>query len=352
MDFEKVKEDLEKVLDDDPSNEDILCKLASAAIESRDFEQGLHILKKAVKLRPNVQTLTNLGYFYLYEGEPVDDRWVYQEARAIQVLERAVQLNPICHFTFSVLGEAYLRTHQNSKAVDVLNKAVEVEKTSINLNNLGVALFRTGNYSEAAPRFYESHQLSNQDTYSYYPYFNYAITLARLGKKEDAEAIASYIADNKDLDSINGVCHIDVISLYYETQNYRKCIEFFEVANESFSMGPAELGIYLFSLFQTGQGTKAREVLKQTIEETQQEIQNIEQDDEIEEDNKAWQRQARLKTIQEYKELYRQTEKGIRPSSAYEPIIETQCYMFGCLHHGNSMYSDFVARLGGQGDIL
>lgn len=135
MDFEKVRHRLEEALSNDPLNDDILCKLASVTIETRDFELGLDILRKAVNLKPNVQTLTNLGYFYLHEGELTDDGWFQREGKAIQVLERAVGLSPLSHFTYSVLGEAYLKTDQNSAAQKTLTIAVEMVPTSdVNVN--------------------------------------------------------------------------------------------------------------------------------------------------------------------------------------------------------------------------
>ncbi len=342
MDFEEIRQELVKELETDPENDYILCRLASATIETRDFEEGLNILQKAVQLKPSVQTLTNLGYFYLKEGEPTDEGWFLREDKAIQVLEWAINLNPLSHFTYSVLGEAYLKTNRNSDALNILFRAVLIEQTPANLNNLGVALFRNGDYAEAASRFYQSHYLSDQEDYSFYPYFNYGMTVSKLGKKEEVRAIAAYINDNKDLESLLGVSLIDLMELHYENQDYTNCIEIFERAKEHFYIGPAHLGLYLFSLNQTGKNAKVKEVYERAIEETRQSIEEIKEDDEIDPENKDWQVKSKLKDIQGYNDIYDYVLRGHRPPNTYEPYIESRCYMFGCLRHCNPTYSESV----------
>jgi Tfp pilus assembly protein PilF len=352
MDFEKVRQQLEEALRNDPLNDDILCKLAIATIETRDFERGLDILRKAVEMKPNVQTLTNLGYFYLHEGEPTEEGWFHREDKAIQVLERARGLNPMSHFTYSVLGEAYLKTDQNPAAQKTLTIAVEIEPTSANVNNLGVALFRLGKYSEAAEHFSQSHLLRRKDSHSLYPYLNYGFAQSKLGNSQGVNEIGSYLQQYTNLKSFDGVNSVDLMNLYYDNNDYRNCIKFFEVTRGTFSIGPGEFGSYLFSLYQLGQSTKAKEVYEQVLDEIRQCIEDIGEDDDLDLVNKDWQTKSLLKKIQEFTDIYLNVEKGIRPTSTFEPMVETQCYMFGCLRHGNPTYSETIDGLEGQGDIL
>ncbi len=61
MDFEKIRYELQSQFNSNPLDEGLIGKLASAYMETRDFERAYEMLKYGVEIIPCVQTLTNLG---------------------------------------------------------------------------------------------------------------------------------------------------------------------------------------------------------------------------------------------------------------------------------------------------
>ncbi len=196
---------------------------------------SLEILKKAVDIQETEETLTNLGYFYLYEGEPIDidDRWDYQIEKSIEILERALMLNPVSYMSYSVLGEAYLRKKYFGEAEVVLRKAVDIEETVPNLNNLGVACYHLKKLEDAKIYFNKAHELGlaskEKDDYSFYPLLNYGLSLAKLGQKkaslEIADDLVKRLKSEFDEPSL-----VEIGFLYFENAKYHQVIETFERA--------------------------------------------------------------------------------------------------------------------------
>ena len=141
MNYQHMLEELKAKLIKYPDNDEIMSNIASAQMEVHNFYGALIMLRKAIRLKPNVQTLTNLGYFLTYEGEPAGGRRFRQEEKAIEYLEEAAKLLPWTHHTYSLLGEAYIKVGRYSEAESALDKAIAFACTIANQNNLGVALY-------------------------------------------------------------------------------------------------------------------------------------------------------------------------------------------------------------------
>jgi tetratricopeptide (TPR) repeat protein len=279
-----------------------------------------------------------LGYFYLYEGEPNEDSWRYQEGKAISILEKAVSLNPKSHMPYSVLGEAYLIKNENSKAEAVLKNAVNIERTSANLNNLGVALYRQSKFQEAKEHFYTSHLIRKSKYYTFRPYLNYGMALAKLGMRKEAVEVAEYLINNLEKSSFE-IDLIDIISIYYEIDDLRKVAELYPKAFEEIAISPEYFEMYIFALKILGCYDIIEKLYIDTIKEKEQLIKDIKEDDEIDEECKKYQVSNILEELFKYRNSYSKVENGEIIKNYYEPFIEKDCYLFGCLRHGNPVYS-------------
>jgi Tfp pilus assembly protein PilF len=334
MNYEQVKRELSQMFENGPKNIRITGKLASAYMETRDFEGALKVLKKAVEIEPNEYTLTNLGYFYLYEGEPNNGGWFYQVDKAIEMLERAIQFSPKSYQAYSVLGEAYLLKEKNLEAEKVLKQAVDIEETTPNMNNLGVALYKQEKYQEAADYFEKAHQRREED-YSYSAYFNLALCLAKTHEHNRSLLIAKELLENEKND-IGLIDLTDIAYLFYENDDFNGTINSIEEALKTFEVYPNLFGCYVFSLITLNRTEDAWVVLNGTLQQVHEQIEDTKSDEDPDWDEKD--RKARIDNLEreynEYQLIYQQIQEGIRPKTPlYLPRRESDCYLFGCLRH-------------------
>lgn len=341
MDFEKIKNELQDKFKKEPFNEDIIGKLASAYMETRDFDGAYVLLKYGAEKVPSVQTLSNLGYFYLYEGEPDDDRWTYQEEKAISVLEKAISLNPQSHMPYSILGEAYLIKKEDSKAEIILKKAVDIEQTSANLNNLGVALYRQNKFQEAKEHFYNSHLKRKLEYYTFRPYLNYGMTLAKLGMKKEAIEVAEDLIKNQEKRS-SEIDLVDIIKIYYEIKDLSKVVELYPESFKEVTISLEDFETYIFALKQLGSDNIIEKLYKDIIKDIEELNKDIKEDDELDEKCMENQVNNALEEIYKYRNSYSKVKNGEIIKNYYDPCIEKDCYLFGCLRHENPVYSEVI----------
>ncbi|HUX10712.1 MAG TPA: sulfatase-like hydrolase/transferase [Terriglobia bacterium] len=133
----------------DPKDEIRVLKILGEVehlMNAREFARSARLMAQGLKQDP-----TNpLGMIYLaasYEG-------MGNYPRAIQIYEKAVSLHVETDQIFSRLGRDYLRTHQLEKAVQVMQRALELNPTDLdNLRNLGTADLQLGRLQEARKAF-------------------------------------------------------------------------------------------------------------------------------------------------------------------------------------------------------
>lgn len=338
--FECLAKQLKKQLKLEPENTLLMNKLAFALFEWSHDRQAVSLLKKAARLNPGVQTLTNLGWFYLHEGEPVKGGgWRYQEKKAIKVLKEALAYNPQTEFTYSVMGDAYLKIGQLEEAEYYFKKGIEQKARLENLNNLGVVVFKLGRIEEAAELFLSAHRHRNSTNSSLWPYLNYGVSLAVLGKKSEAEEVARFLLDNQDSMEIDmGPDESGVAEVYYETGNYKIAADLFMSCPYSF--GPGLLKLYLYSLYQSGRKDIANDLYRETIQANEERIIETSTEDEWEENDRLYYIENLRSENQQIQEFMTQIKNGIRPPGNYEPYVESGCYLFGCIRHENPEYPD------------
>ncbi len=110
-------EELNKVIKDDPNDDNNLNSLGYCYLGMDDYENALECYKKAVKIQPNSEHhLHSLGQTYMKMGS-------YD--KAIKELEKSLKYNPKHSYAWFDLGLIYEDQNQVEKAIECFEKAVE-----------------------------------------------------------------------------------------------------------------------------------------------------------------------------------------------------------------------------------
>jgi tetratricopeptide (TPR) repeat protein len=334
-DFNLLLVDLQTRLKDDRENINIVNDLAIVSMEVNEYEEALKYFKQAAHISPSVQSLNNLAYFYYKEGEPVEDGgWKYREDKAIELLEKAIELEPNSHFPYALLGEIYTAKKDYNRARVLLNKSISIKPTLANLNNMGVCCFYTSSLEEAFMYFNLASLKRGSEPVSPFPLLSSGICLARLGRISEAKNVAQeLISFCKETDLFFE--EDDVADLYYEIEDYKRVLELYEVSK----LGYSTLWIpsFLYSLERIGNRIRMNEVFSDVIRSAQKEI-----EDTLIDEDKDWSQTEKQEYIDGvkadisfYEKSLQNILKGQRPSLDYQPSIESTCYLFGCIRHNN-----------------
>lgn len=334
MNTEKLKLEIFKKLDREPLNTRIINQLACVTMEEGDFEGALKLFRKAFEVNSTVQSANNLAYFYLHEGDYQKGDWVSAEDKAIDLLLQAIKLNPNLSYPYSLLGEAYLKKHQFSDAVDVLKKAVRISNTAANHNNIGVALYKQGKYKAASLEFLTAHSLDEDAGYDFNSYLSYGICLGQRGMYAEAESVAKFLLNSKEVKANGSVEIIDIAKIYFLTGNYSKAAEIFSLSFEEFMVAPCEFSMYIYSLKQLNLLEKAKSFLNKAVTFNNEWIDDLKSEESLEENSIEEIKSLELETEQ-YRTSYNDILKGVKPGFQYEPQIKEECYIFGCILHNN-----------------
>ena len=126
-------------------------------------------------------------YLDFHKGRVMLERGMAREA--VAVLDRAGKLNPTEEDRAGILtylGLAHKELEQYDRAVEVLERSVEVDPERMDSYNLlGVSYFKTGRYEDAIAAF---EQVLRLDPGSGIDYANIGVNCMKLGRRDDAAA--------------------------------------------------------------------------------------------------------------------------------------------------------------------
>jgi tetratricopeptide (TPR) repeat protein len=337
-DFKLLLLDLQKRLKNDPENSQILSELAIVSMEVNEYEDALKYFKQAAHLNPSVQSLNNLAYFYFKEGEPGEDGgWRYREDIAIDLLEKAIELEPQTHFPYALLGEIYTAKKDYDRAIVLLNKSISIKPTIQNLNNMGVCCYYHSSLEEAYMYFHLASLKRGSKDVSPFPLLSSGISLARLGRMSEAKKVAEeLIRFCKETDLFFE--EDDVADLYYEIGDYKRVTEVYEGSKLGYS--PLWIPSYLYSLERIGDRVKMNEVFDDVIRSAQKDIEDtlIDEDEDWSQMEKQEYIDGLKADLSFYEKSFQNILNGQLPLLDYQPSIESTCYLFGCTRHNNPLY--------------
>ncbi len=155
--YQLTKEGIEKYIDNHPNNVKPYIELSTMYEDEMDYKKSLELSEKAVQLEPNNTLAINRRAFAALSCKD------YKKAQ--QDFEKLIELNPSNSLAYVNLSEVFLFTDVH-KAVETMEKAVEIENTQFNIEILNSyknyeKALQQGNALKACYDFLEN----NEDLY-------------------------------------------------------------------------------------------------------------------------------------------------------------------------------------------
>ncbi|MBI3666011.1 MAG: tetratricopeptide repeat protein [Acidobacteria bacterium] len=149
----------EKIIELDPKDVESHLHLANLYRVNRDSVKAEQMLKKALELDPSSdEALTTLASLYSEIGD---------NAGAIEMLSRVSKKNPSSK-VLAALGAAYSQSNQPEKAVEALEKAVQIDPSNIDARRLlAQSLLGADQYDKALIQYQTLVQNDPQDPRNY-----------------------------------------------------------------------------------------------------------------------------------------------------------------------------------------
>ena len=159
--FEEAKELLKKAIKIKPEIPDLHNNMGLILMEIKDYDQSLISFKKAIQINPKFSVaFNNLGTVYMGLGK-VDE--------AIKNFQQSIKINPNNSDSYNNLGRIYNDQNQTNKAKEFFNKSLEINSKNLQaLNNLGNLYKNIGQIESAEKYFYKAIEINPKffDTYN------------------------------------------------------------------------------------------------------------------------------------------------------------------------------------------
>ncbi|MEB2293708.1 tetratricopeptide repeat protein [Priestia megaterium] len=355
IDFEEIALEMQKQVEQDPHNVKLRNELAIVLMETNEYEEAFFQLQTAAKIKPSVQTLYNLAYFYFTEGKPIIEAtsntketqgfeeeaeeesmsytWEMADKEAFDIVEDLLKNKPGHYFIYNLMGEMYIKKEKYEEAINVLKKGIHLTPSLENLNNLGLCYYKKGMLPEAAECFHKAHPLRSCNNYSLFPLLSYGICLAQLGRGSEARKVAKELLflSEKEEEALEA----DIAEIYYILGDYEEFVDIYSKLDWDF-YSEAFLPTYFYSLWKLSKIKEIEDIASKTIQRKEKEIKEVIQDPDEEEDFKDEYEEETMEEITFIKNAVREIYKGKAPIIDYKPQVETRCYLYGCFRHTNS----------------
>ena len=158
-------------LEIEPGNSNALIKLSLALVALERYDESISYLNKAIEINPSQAAL-----FYYYQS------YAYKQAKqltkAIELAQKAVNLQPKEIDYQEGLASAYYKAKQYEQAAGAYKKALELDPKRLDvLNGLGISLTYLRKYDEALATFRKGIEIDpdNAGTFYYNIACNYAL---------------------------------------------------------------------------------------------------------------------------------------------------------------------------------
>ncbi len=289
------------------------------------YAEALAAFELAVEESRTVQSLTNLAWFYYHEEG--------KSQQAEELLAEALQMTPSSHFPFSLSGEIYVEQKEWEKAYRLLLQSIQLTPTTEAFHNLAIASYYLGKLEEAAAYFRKGSK-----SVSDYSMYNHVKCLIELGRVTEAKVKLDAFDENDG----EFAGSVEVAELYLEMKLYREAAIWFQKGWGSYYKQPGWVEGYIYSLFKLNQIETAEQLLREVMEEKQQDI----QDSGLEECDETWTLADKTAYIEQLNHelsryeslLERVSSDGYTPKVEFTPSLYSGCYLFGCMRHNHAPY--------------
>jgi tetratricopeptide (TPR) repeat protein len=160
--YQEAVEPFTKVTELQPDSFFGFQQLGAVFQELGDLDRALANYEHALTIRPNPQTLSNIGIIHHLKGE-------YQ--LAVNSYQKALVLRPNSHITWRNLGDAYRRLgdarhagESYQRALTLISSELKVDPSHAgNVSTMAVYLAKAGRYVEARTRIGDALRMAGQD---------------------------------------------------------------------------------------------------------------------------------------------------------------------------------------------
>ena len=348
----KYANKLKKQIANELDNNKVRNSLAISLMEANRYEEAFFQFEEAAKRDPNIQSLFNLAFFYSTEGkvitaEPAVEEekseiknskeekysWEIADDEAFELLEKIIKLNPQHYFPYNLMAEMYMKKEEYEVAITILERAVGHTPSLENLHNLGMCYYKKGMIDTAVDYFGKAHALRTERNLTLWPMLCYGVCLAKLGRKEEAKAVAKEmlilsIKEEQEFQS-------DIAEIYYFIDDYEEFVNEYSKLDWVF-YSVEYLPPYFYSLWKLGHTEEIEKLAAKIIENKEKEIEEVLNDPEECDDFDPVEYEAETREeIAFVRKTIQDVSAGIRPTVRFEPYLETTCYFYGCFRHNN-----------------
>lgn len=115
-------------------------------------------------MKPSIQPLYNLAYFYFTEGKPIIEAtsntketrnfeeeteeesmsytWKIADEEAFDIVEDLLKNKPDHYFPYNLMGEMYIKEEKYEEAINILKEGINLTPSLENLSNLGLCYYK------------------------------------------------------------------------------------------------------------------------------------------------------------------------------------------------------------------
>lgn len=299
-------------------------KQALSYFEGNEYDLAFKRMKQLVEQERTVESLHNLAWLYVYEKEDLDNGQT--------LAEEAVSLEPNHPFPYALLAEIYLKKDDLSHVESLLNKVLETKRMPSVIHNLGVLYAEELKWKEAAECFQEVAKPSS------YLQMMEIYCRIKAGDHNKAEELLLQWDESQD----DFIGWSEAADLWIELGEFNIASEGFEKEWGTTISSPYIVDRYSYVLHRLGNDERLLAILKQTISNIEQELNEEPMDDDWTEEEKH----ERIQQLEEWKErvvgLPVKLELGFVPPYEFDVFIDGGCYLFGCVQHNHGFYDEGV----------
>lgn len=317
----------EKKIEVVENNEELLTYLGILYLYNREDEKSLDYFKKAFSLKSNIQTITNLAYFLLYEGDFENGHFKESPPKAIKILKEIVDDDCNSYRPYSLIAECFFELKKYCEMEKYLRKSIKIEKNYKNVYNLSVALFIQKKYKESLQ--YLSILKENENiNKSLCIYLNMAICSLFINEKSSVKKYLKYIEDNDEDDEISV---LEIAKLYLLIEDYENAIRnYLKAEDYYYSVDWISENLYCYHKLRNKENFNI--LFNKFIEEKESEIKENINDKEF---DIKYERELQ-NSINELKKIKNDILcDTYKLNDNFEMYIEKDCYLFGCIQHNN-----------------
>lgn len=153
--YDDAVKDARSAINLDNTKTDAYLELARAYQEMGKTAEAEATYKKVIEVRPDdYAAYSNLGAFYYRTGRYSDAASQFREV---------TRLTPDNSRAYANLGGIYVLLKRNDDAIEMLQKSLDLQPTSLAYNNLGTIYYKMGRYEDAARNYEQAIKLKEED---------------------------------------------------------------------------------------------------------------------------------------------------------------------------------------------